>query len=477
MAILSYDEAAHLYRRMGFGGSPQEIEDLVARGREGAVDYMLNFDRIDNQAVEDLLSRTFNFSDPNSGANFNQAEIRRWWFARMVLSKRQFEEKITLFWHNHFATGASKTGELTIFVQNQTIRKFALDRFDNLLLKISQDPAMLIWLDGIVNVRGRANENFAREINELFTSGINDAVTGEPNYTEDDIKEIARAFTGWKFRRPNARAEPFNLQFFVNPSEHDTGSKTIFGQTANFSGEDVVTLLAAKRATARYLVKKLFHFFVFELTDSQADKGTIDKFADVYMNNNHSIKELLRAVFTSDEFFSQRAIFGLVKSPAEYVVGAVRMLGAQYIAGAGTRKDSTLYLASRAMGMDVFEPPDVSGWELNLGWINTASALNRFNFANQLLTNRNNAEAPGALLTIDHLRGFAKANHKKTVKRLLSVLGPLVVDSDTIRVLRDYLRKNDRGDFVEPVIDDTFIDTKIRGLIHQALSLPESQLN
>ncbi|HWP43851.1 MAG TPA: DUF1800 family protein, partial [Blastocatellia bacterium] len=184
MANLTFDEAAHLLRRMGFGGPPEEINDLVSRGREGAVDYLIDYDQIDNSAMEGVLERSFDFSNPDDMRSFTPTEIRRWWFTRMVLSRRQFEEKMTLFWHNHFATALSKVQEFPMYLQNLTLRQHALDRFDTLLLKVAQDPAMLVWLDGITNVRGRPNENFARELQELFTMGPNDVVTGEPNYTE-----------------------------------------------------------------------------------------------------------------------------------------------------------------------------------------------------------------------------------------------------------------------------------------------------
>ena len=160
--------------------------------------------------------------------------MQRWWFTRMVHTQRQFEEKMTLFWHNHFATASSKVDDIFMIVQNLTLRNNALDRFDDLLLKVAQDPAMLLWLDGVTNVSGQPNENFSRELQELFTMGIKDVVTGEPNYTEQDVKEIARAFTGWKFFRPRDNPSPYAFLFFENPPEHDDKIKTVYGQTLNF---------------------------------------------------------------------------------------------------------------------------------------------------------------------------------------------------------------------------------------------------
>jgi len=476
MASLSYEEAAHLLRRAGFGGTPEEIDDLSSRGREGAVDFLLNFTQIDNTAMESVLAGSFDFSNVGDNTKFNENEIRRWWFTRLVSTRRQFEEKMTLFWHNHFATSVTKVNAgngLFMFNQNKLLRDNSLAKFDDLLLKVSQDPAMLIWLDNITNVLGKPNENFGRELQELFSMGINDVVTGDQNYTEQDVKEVARAFTGWNYQRTS----PFAFQ--INASQHDNGSKTIYGQQANFSGQDVITTIAAKPATARYLAWKLFNFFVYPVTGSAADKSTIDSFAKVYLNNNHSIKELVRAIFVSDEFFTDRAFFSLVKQPVEFVVGAVRMLGGIYNPGSTistpARTSTTLQTSSRNMGQDLFAPPDVSGWDFNLAWVNTASMLERFNFANTYLSNRATTN-PGVFVANDQLKSIAKGSSKKTVKRFLSRLGPLSV-GDAVGTLRTYLETGDNGQPVAYVNDDPTVDKKIRGLVHQIMSLPEFQLN
>jgi uncharacterized protein (DUF1800 family) len=469
MATLSYDEAAHLLRRAGFGGTPDEIDDLSSRGREGAVNHLIDFSQIDNSAMDSLLAASFDFSNTGDNSKFNNGEIRRWWFTRQVATKRQLEEKMTLFWHNHFATSSSKVQDVFMFNQNLLLRQFSLDQFDNLLLKVSQDAAMLIWLDNITNVLGKANENFGRELQELFTMGINDIVTGAQNYTEQDVKEVARAFTGWDY----VRRAPFAFQ--LKASQHDNQSKTIYGQQANFSGEDVISIISARPATARFLTWKLFNFFVYPVTTSDADKATIDKFSKVYLNNNHSIKELVRAIFTSDEFYSDRAFFSLVKQPVEYVVGAVRMLGGTYNPGTSARGSNTLSTSARNMGQDLFAPPDVSGWDFNLGWVNTASMLERFNFANTYVSNRNTTN-PGVFVTSDQLKSLTKPSSKKTVKRFLARLGPLTV-GDALGTLRTYLETGDNGQPVTYVNDDATVDKKIRGLVHQIMCLPEFQLN
>ncbi|MCI0485217.1 MAG: DUF1800 domain-containing protein, partial [Blastocatellia bacterium] len=354
------------------------------------------------------------------------------------------------------------------------------DRFDDLLLTVAQDAAMLIWLDNITNVLGKPNENWGRELQELFTMGITDVVTDQPNYTEDDVKEIARAFTGWKFRNNRRRQDLFDFEFFINENEHDNTAKTIYGQTANFSGEDVITIVSARRSTARYLVKEIFDFFVYPLSSSTADKNKIEKFADVYMNSDHSIKALMRAIFTSDEFYSDRALFGLVKQPAEVVVGAIRMLGGEYNPGSFERGagSNILYAEARDMGQDIFNPPDVNGWDLQLAWINTSAMLERFNYGNRLTTNRGNRpDNPGILVTNEQLAAYTKKKSKKTVKKFLSVLGPLKPGGATIQALKAYLETDDQGNEVNFVNDDATIDKKVRGLVHQIMSLPEFQLN
>src|SRR5262245_22567848 len=485
MAGLSYDEAAHLLRRIGFGGSPEQIDQTTTLGREGAVDSFINYQQIDNSSMDDVLRNSFDFSDPFNFPRFNRGELERWWFTRMVYTQRQFEEKMTLFWHNHFATAASKTGELFIYLQNLKLRNHALNRFDDLVLEVARDPAMLIWLDGVTNIRGNPNENFARELQELFTMGITDVVTGEANYGELDVKEIARAFTGWKFLH-NRNDDPFAYTFVRNEFEHDNTNKAVYSGkpwalSGNLDGGDIVDAICARQATARYLVKKLFEFFVYPLMSDAADKTTIEKFADVYMSHNHSIKELVRAIFTSDEFFSERARFALVKSPVEVIVGAIRMLGARYNPGTSMREgasNNTLAAMSIFLGQELFNPPDVAGWRLNLSWINTSTLLNRFTYADLLVINRTrDLNAPGLWLSHEQVRSFAKKNAKKTVKKLLSTLGPLEVDGEMISALRTYIESDDQGNRVGFVIDDPTLDKKVRGLIHLIMCLSEFQLN
>jgi len=228
------------------------------------------------------------------------------------------------------------------------------------------------------------------------------------------------------------------------------------------------------------LTWKLFNFFVYPLTTSSADRATIDKFANVYLTKDHSIKELVRAIFTSDEFFSNRARFALVKSPVELIVGSIRMLGARYNPGTSSSQENANILAafSVILGQELFNPPDVAGWRLNLGWINTSTLLNRFTYADLLAVNRTrDPNAPGLWLAHDQLKSFTKKTAKKTVKKLLSALGPLDVGSETVRTLKNYLETDDRGNSIDFAADDATIDKKMRGLVHLIMCLSEFQLS
>ncbi|HJQ70376.1 MAG TPA: DUF1800 family protein, partial [Blastocatellia bacterium] len=216
------------------------------------------------------------------------------------------------------------------------------------------------------------------------------------------------------------------------------------------------------------------------ITSSSADRQTVEKFASLYVSSDHSIKELVRAIFVSEEFFGDRARFALVKQPVELIVGAIRMLGGQYSPGtnAGDRPDVSNVPAafSRSMGEDIYNPPDVAGWELNLGWVNTATMLERFNYTNQLLTNRR-PDRPGVFIANDQLKKYTKSSSKKTVKKFLTVLGPLNTGNATVKTLKNYLETDDNGSAVGFTNNDATVDKKIRGLVHQIMCLPEFQLN
>ncbi len=473
MAELSYADALHLLSRVGFSGSPEELNALTAKSREEAVDSLVDYDRVDNQAVEAALARGFGFlratsADDLTSENFNDVEMGSWWIDRMWLTRRPFEEKMTLFWHNHFATSVEKVPAAYMYEQNLHLRESALARFDDLLLKVSQGAAMLIWLDNVVSSKIDPNENFARELQELFTMGTHDVVTGEANFTEADVKEVARAFTGWRFRKKNNH--PFANEWVFNGDEADAGVKTIYGKAAQYSGQDVIEILAARPATARFLVYKLFDFFVYSLDLSRAeDRATIEKFAAVYFAQNHSIKELVRAIFKSPEFFSDRARHALVKTPVDFVIGAMRMLKQPHTPSATGNREVEIAIQTHlaGMGMNPFNPPNVAGWKLNLGFVASESLINRYNFSEILVFGPPSVLTP----TFDNMKSYAKGNVKKTVQNLVKTLGLIELDKPVVKELQKYLALDAQGNAIDwPPNNVTF---KIRGLIKLIMCMPE----
>lgn len=441
------EAAAHLLRRAGLSGTLEEIDTLAALGREGAVDFLLNYERIDDSAMERGLEQYIQ----SNNLNLTQLRpIQIWWLYRMIYTKRPLLEKMTLFWHGHFATAVKKVSIVPFMLQqNQTLRRLALGSFETLVLEIAKDPAMIIWLDNNTNIKGSPNENFARELFELFTLGIRDPITGQPAYTEKDIKEAARAFTGWTIRRG---------QFYFNASQHDGGAKTVLGRTGNWNGNDVVAFAVAERSTARFLAKKLWEFFAYPNPEPQI----IEALADVYFANKYNIRAVLRALFLKEEFYSERARFATVKSPVELVVEAIRQLKAEVNIRA-------LPGLLSLMEQDLFNPPDVSGWPGGLQWINTATILVRYNFANLLATARGGNT--GTFNPENLLRGKNLQTPEQLVDYLFQVLGPLHVSDPIRKLFVDYL--NDGGF----QLNAQTVDTKVRGLIHLMMTLPHYQLN
>ncbi len=449
-----FKTASHLLRRAGFAGHISEIKALVKRGKETSVDFLLNYETLRNRNMEAVLYSLF--GDGQILQN-NQPLLQLWFFYRMVLTRHPVEERMTLFWHNHFATSMSKVPTPYMYSQNLVLREHALGKFDDLILAVSKHPAMVIWLDLNTSVRGTPNENFARELMELFTCGPKDVVTGKPNYTETDVQESARAFTGWTV---------VNGEFAFVEEQHDFGVKDFRGQTANFSGEDIISLMAADLSTARFLSKKLFEYFVYPNPEPEL----IEKYAALYLSSEHSIKAVLRAMFLSDEFYSDKAFGALVKSPAEYSAGLARQVKASL------RNQLEVVEQLARQGQNIMFPPNVSGWPQGIGWINTTSMLERFNFANSVLTNRRDSVE----LSINPAQLLPDPNEITTKSELVDYFVDWMVSvpvSDEVKAaLIEYLKTPDQpGNKL--VLDSQTIDEKVRGLLRLICNLPEYQLS
>jgi uncharacterized protein (DUF1800 family) len=385
-------EAAHLLRRAGFGGSPAEIKALHALGRHRAVDRLLApaepaqafpppawAER--GQALADLKARADEFRALRRGSRelspeaaerqrreFRQKEQREnrrqvveaqgWWFRRMLATKAPLREKMTLFWHDHFATSVQKVRQPALMVmQNELFRRHATGSFRELVRAVAADPAMTIYLDRQSSRKGKPNENFAREVMELFT-------LGEGNYSEHDIKEAARAFTGVQFNRLAGTVSR-------NPRQWDDGEKTIFGKTGKFDGDGVIDLLFEQKAAARLVPTKLWEYFVAENPPQEG----IDALAASFRAADFRIEPLLREIFRSQAFYAAKVIRNQIKSPIQYLVQMLRELELSDPPAA------RMLAAQQQLGQVLFMPPNVAGWDWGKAWINTNTLLSRYNVA------------------------------------------------------------------------------------------------
>ncbi|MDR7537833.1 MAG: DUF1800 domain-containing protein [Armatimonadota bacterium] len=375
-------KAAHLLNRAGFGGRPEEVDRVVRMGMEAAVDELIDFERVPESFPPPDFSSLRRLWDSLAslvrvGASERQRfearalaqradneklqELREWWVARMIQTGRPLQEKMVLFWHGLLVSGRPDA-RLTenLYRQNELFRRYALGNFKELILAICRDPAMLEYLDNESNRKGRPNENFARELMELFTMGVG-------HYTEQDVKEAARAFTGWTRR---------GFEFFFDAQAHDDGLKTLLGRTGNLDGGDVVEIIFAQPAAARYLPRRLFEYLAYPRPEDDLVEGL----AAIFRHHHFEVAPLLRAILTSRAFYSPRAMRTQVKSPVQLVVGTARLLGLDGIPLA------QLCRAMDLMGQALFYPPNVGGWPSGESWITTATILIRYNFSGLVLT-------------------------------------------------------------------------------------------
>jgi len=351
---------AHLLRRAGFGATPAELDRYLAMGTAGATQALLDYRQTSNAQLEGALPAV----DPNAGRGAaTVGAIQGWWLQRMVQTARPLEEKMTLFWHGLLTSGLDKAGPAQMFVQNQLFRKMAMGNLDDLLKAVSKDPAMMIYLDTETNRKGKPNENYARELMELFTTGIG-------HYSEDDVRESARAFTGWTLQGAQQRRLTTDSVFV--PRLHDDGPKTFMGKTGTFTGDDIVDMLVPLRATAERLSTRLFSFFAYPNPEPEV----VHHLADTFQKNRYDIGAVVREIFAMDAFYSEKAYRALVKSPAELVAQTLKATGA----------DANGYLAAAAamapMGQVLFYPPNVAGWPAGTSWINSSTLLTRINLVN-----------------------------------------------------------------------------------------------
>ncbi|MCH8274788.1 MAG: DUF1800 domain-containing protein [Armatimonadetes bacterium] len=413
-AMTERERIAHILRRFGLGASRAELDFYEKLGVEGALDRLINYEKHD----EGFDVSVWEFANRNNDRiNLAPPHVVQWWTLRMLVTERPLQEKLTLFWHDHFAISGSKVGAgPMIHLYLETLRKNANGNFHTMLKDISRDPAMILWLDSNTNVRGKPNENFAREVMELFTLGV------DGGYTEKDIQEAARAFTGWAFRRagpPRRRrrqptleeqleaikkGEPF-VEFFFRAALHDNGTKTVLGNTGRFGGDDILGILVAREETARYVTTKLWEWFAYP----EPEKKVQDKLVRTYLDNGFEIKPILRTIAESDEFWSEKCVRKQVKNPVDFTVALCRQfgLGPQILqfrradAGPTTQLPREVRGLPGAVaqmlnkqGMSLLYPPDVAGWDWGTAWISSATMVERIQLSQTLFNQRRGGVAP-----------------------------------------------------------------------------------
>ncbi len=406
----NYSTAAHLLNRAGFGGTPAEIKKLADLGLAQAVDFLVDYEQIpdptpnpdwakpepDRMRQLQEVNRT---GTPEEKRQLQQEtqqlqrqrimDLRGWWLQRMATGPRPLQEKMALFWHGHFATSFEKVRDVYfIWRQNDIFRRLATGNWMLLLLEVGKDPAMLVWLDQAQSRREHPNENFAREVMELFA-------LGEGHYTEHDITEAARALTGWSLERQEQ-------SYVYRPFFHDNGAKTIFGHTGNFDGDEFIGLIMAQTQAATFITAKLWNYFAGNPPSPELNEALAENFRE----NGNNFKPFLKTLFCSEEFHAPDIVRNQVKSPVQWLVGTVRML----------ETDLPPTLVSwgmiRQLGQDLFAPPNVKGWDGGVTWITTNTLLTRYNDAQSLV------EGTLPPLTANDFGGKGAGNGQKAMNAL-----------------------------------------------------------
>ena len=450
MATIGTDrriQTAHLLRRAGFGGTPDEINQMMSLSHAEAVEKLLNF--------TSSASNSFNIEQRMQEANFmpHLNDLQYWWLTNMLHNPNPLQEKMTLFWHGHFTTAFSKVDfPVLLMEQNDLFRKNALGNFRDLTKAVSRNVAMVYYLDGQANHKGKPNENYARELMELFTIGIG-------NYTEQDVREAARAFTGWGIK---------NRAFFLNPNDHDNGSKTFMGQTGNFGGDDVIDIILKRPESAHFIITKLWNYFVYP----NPEQAVVDRLTKIYFDNNYELKPVMRAILTAPEFLSDKAYRALVKSPTEFVVGSLRQLN---ISNIGQNSGQAI----SHMGQALFSPPSVKGWDGGISWFNSSLYFERVNSANQLVAAKaqNDYFDPLSFIQANKL-----GNGPEVVDYFLNNLMDGQYHPDMRTALLGYFDPN--NNFTSEALTSPTgtakrapaNQEKLRGLVHLILSSPDYQL-
>src|SRR6266699_495302 len=448
-------QIGHLLRRAGFGVSPDELARYRSLGFNGAVDQLLNYQQVSDDDMQNRLSAlNLNLNAPT--------DQQRWWLLRMAWTQRPLLEKMTLFWHGVLTSSFRKVGGKSSYqrmiVQNQFLRAHAFDTYDNILLGITTDPAMLFYLDLTKSRKHAPNENYARELMELFTLGLG-------HYTQQDVYEVAAALTCWHVQGLTSR---------YIPNDHNDITKHYLGQTGNLDYKDVVRILANHPATPWFLSRKLFTFFVYENPSSDDLKPLVD----TYVQSNHNMGAVMRTLLLSPQFSSPKAYRSRIKSPIEYTVGAFRALN---IGGDGTGLPTITTL----MGQTLFDPPNVAGWpgdKVSAFWLNSGTWMTRLNYIDLLLV-RGTLAHNGSTPLVD-LQGIVNTNQVDSPEHFVDYFSSFLhdgnIESDRRTQLLDYFTassSNGRGGQITLTNGKSYPLNRVRGTLYLMMASPEYQLN
>jgi len=418
---------AHLMRRAGFGAGREELEARAARGYEATVEDLVEpkeeaYDKYEFLRLHPEFTRAVTL--PGMGSCN--------WLHAMIATERPLEEKMVLLWHQIFATGQSKIDSYNVMnIQINMFRDHAMGNYRDLLVALARDPAMIYWLDNNENHADAVNENWGRELLELFSMGVG-------NYTEVDVRECSRAFTGWTLAKmPPRLYGRYDWEFEYLASDHDDGEKTFLGETGNFDGEEIIDIICKHPATARFISRHLYNFFVADEAQVPAwsvtppkDPEAIEILAKAFTDSGYQMSAVLRVLFNSD--FFKNARFAKIKSPAEVVVGSLRLVGGHDFPAPGI---GNMARQAGYMGQDLINPPSVEGWHTGVEWVNSGALMKRINFAAGLM---GDVERPGIKMIVDKLRAEGDVSPDDLVDMCLDLVGPLEVSPETRGELVDH---------------------------------------
>ena len=428
---------AHLFRRAGFAANRNQLEASLKSDPANVVGQL-----VANREPEAFQNQMKNLVRAGL-ASGNVEQLAAQWIYRMLSTPAQLLEKTTLFWHGHFATSAAKVDDAELIqTQNDLLRHHALGDFSTLLLEISRDPAMLLYLDSASNRKSHPNENYAREIMELFC-------LGEGNYTETDVRELARCFTGWEIKRK---------KFRFNRYQHDRGEKSVLGQSGQLGGEEGVAIVSAQDNGPRFIVRKLIQFFVMD--EPVANDTLIEPLAVELRENDFRIQPTVQRILESNLFFSTRARGRRVRSPIEFSVGFLRALD-------GSTDSYKLAAATKQLGQGLYYPPSVKGWDGGRTWINSSTLLGRANLIRQLLDSGKTRF--GKTTLAEYLDGHGVRNPSEMLDWIEPMLFAVTIPGAT----RDRIREMS---FKSVDAGKNGRDQALKDALHILCSLPEFQL-